>query len=166
MSQLVVGVVWRDMPNLGAPELLILFWAILIPVGIGYWCMRVYRGKGYSAGAGFAIGFALTLFLSLIGAVVALLIVYLSRPSTPALARGAPVPPPPQTAGPNAQVIATFGPTTGWNGRRIVFDNGALLIEGVGPVSGQGVESYAKNGQIAWQSQAMRDWIADQVKYS
>ncbi len=155
------------MPNLGAPELIILFLlTILIPIGIGYWCMVVFRGKGHSAGAGFAIGFVLSFFFSLIGAVIALLIVYLSSPPNPLPVAGTPVPPPPQTAGPTAQTIATFGSSTGWQGKRIVYDNGELMVEGIGPVSAQGVLSYEEQGQIDWASPAMRAWIVDRVKFS
>jgi hypothetical protein len=148
------------MPNLGAPELIIIALGILIPVGIGYWCMTVFRSKGRSAGGGFALGFFLTLFLSVIGAVVALLIAYLQGPSSPRVAHAAtatPPPPPPVTS--EAQTIATFGPTTGWHGKRIVYDAGSIVIEGIGPVSAQGVLSYEQQGQIEWAYPAMRDWI-------
>ena len=151
------------MPNLGAPELIIIALVIAVPVGV--WCMLVFKGKGRSPGLGFLLGFVLTLFLSLIGAVIALLIAYLSRSAPPASYAGAPVPPPPETASPDAQVIATFGPTTGWNGKRIVFDGGVIQVEGVGPVSAKGVLSYEKQGQIDWASQGMHDWVAEKAKY-
>jgi hypothetical protein len=152
------------MPNIGAPELVLVFW-ILVPVGIGYWCLLVFRRKGKSSTAGFALGFLLTLFLSLIGAITALLIAYLSRPSgvTP-VGGGSPVPPP--AASPEARVIATFGPSTGWHGKRIVYQDGVLLIDGVGTVSLKAVQSYAKKGQIEWESPAMQSWVADRLKYT
>jgi hypothetical protein len=148
------------MPSIGWPELIIIALWLLIPFGIGYWCMTVFRSKGKSAGGGFALGFLLTLFLSVIGAIVAMLIAYLSSPAPSASTRPsavAPLPPPPVS--PNAQTIATFGPTTGWHGKRIVYDAGSIVIEGVGPVSAPGVLSYEAQGQIEWASPAMRDWI-------
>lgn len=149
------------MPNLGAPELLIIVvLSILIPIGIGYWCMTVFRGKGKSAGLGFALGFFLTLFFSLIGAVAALLVAYLSSPA-PSVANSATPPPPVPTVSADAQPIAIFGPTTGWHGKRIVYDAGRILIEGIGPVSARGVLSYEEQGQIEWASPAMRDWIVN-----
>jgi hypothetical protein len=144
------------MPNLGAPELIIIGLGFLISAGIGYWCMTVFRGKGKSAGAGFALGFFLTLVLSVLGAVIALLIAYLQSPAVTVGAARA-VPPPPVS--PSAQTVATFGATTGWHGKRIVYDAGSILIEGVGPVSAPGVLSYEQQGQIEWASPEMRDWI-------
>jgi hypothetical protein len=149
------------MPNLGAPELIIIFvLAILIPVAIGYWCMTVFRSKGRSAGGGFALGFFLTFFFSVLGAVVAVLISYLLGP---AARTGVPAvtvtPPPPPPVSASAQTVATFGPSTGWHGKRIVYDCGSILIEGVGPVSAPGVLSYEQQGQIEWASPAMREWI-------
>ncbi len=145
------------MPNLGAPELIIIGVGFLISVGIGYWCMTVFRGKGKSAGAGFALGFFLTLVLSVLGAVIALLIAYLQSPAGTVAAAGGAVPPPPVS--PSAQTIATFGPTTGWHGKRIVYDAGSILIEGIGRVSAPDVLSYEQQGQIEWASPAMRDWL-------
>lgn len=148
------------MPNLGAPELIILIViGLLIPIGIGYWCMVVFRGKGKSAGAGFALGFFLTLFFSVVGAVIAMLIAYLQSPATAGAVQAAALAPPPPPVSPSAQTIATFGPTTGWQGKRIVYDAGGIVIEGVGPVSPSGVLSYEAQGQIEWASPAMRDWL-------
>lgn len=148
------------MPNLGAPELIIFGLGFLIAAGIGYWCMVVFRGKGKSPGAGFALGFFLTLFLSVIGAVIALLIAYLQGPASPAGTYASGIaPPPPPPVSPDARAIATFGPTTGWHGKRIVYDAGSILIEGVGPVSARDVLSYEQQGQIDWASLGMRDWI-------
>ena len=58
----------------GGAILMWLLFAVVISPAIGYWCMTVFRSKGRSPGAGFAVGFFLT-FLSTIqlGAVYAAL---------------------------------------------------------------------------------------------
>ena len=49
----------------GGAILMWLLFAVVISPAIGYWCMTVFRSKGRSPGAGFAVGFFLT-FLSTI----------------------------------------------------------------------------------------------------
>lgn len=63
----------------------LVIWALVLalPFCIGYWCMRVFRSKGRSAGGGFAMGFFLTLFLSAAGAVIALVISYMATDQPP-----------------------------------------------------------------------------------
>lgn len=78
------------MPNVGPVEIFMLVLIFGIPIGIGYWCMRVFRRKLRSSGSGFALGFFLTFFLSLIGAAIAVAISY---------------------AQPSRTLIATFGQT-------------------------------------------------------
>jgi len=51
----------------GAILLWVLFAAVISPA-IGYWCMTVFRSKGKSPGAGFALGFFLTFFFTIVGA--------------------------------------------------------------------------------------------------
>jgi hypothetical protein len=135
---------------------------LALAVGIGYWCMRVFEGKGRSGGAGFLLGFALTFFFSVAGAVAALVVAYLwdvpvaqSEPAAPRL------PPPAPPLSPEALTVATFTAATGWYGRRIAFDRGALQIEGVCAVLPAHVLTYARQGQVTWASDAMREWIAE-----
>jgi len=64
------------MSNAGPEELLLWLLGVALLVYIGYWCMTIFRGKDRSAGAGFALGFFLTLFFSLLGALAALVITY------------------------------------------------------------------------------------------
>jgi hypothetical protein len=61
---------------MGLEDLMLWLLAVVFPVGVGYWCMTVFRSKGRSVGGGFALGFFLTLLLSVPGAAVALLISY------------------------------------------------------------------------------------------
>jgi len=44
------------MPNVGPVEICMLVLIFGIPIGIGYWCMRVFRRKLRSSGSGFALG--------------------------------------------------------------------------------------------------------------
>jgi len=76
------------METLGPPEfiifsnafllifLLIFLSAVVLPLAIGYWCMVLFRNKGKSAGAGFALGAGCTFCFSLVGAVVAVVVSY------------------------------------------------------------------------------------------
>jgi hypothetical protein len=136
--------------------------SVALAAGIGYWCMKVFEGKGRSAGAGFLLGFALTFFLSVAGAVAAVLVAYLwDAPATQAGPAASRLPPPPPPLSPEALTVATFTAATGWYGRRVVFDRGELQIEDVCVVLPGHVLAYARQGQISWASDAMREWIAD-----
>ncbi len=138
------------MPNLGGTELFILLLLIGVPIGTGYWCMRVFRRKGRSAGAGFALGFVLSLVLSLLGATIALIVSYTLTDTTQQAAGTEHAP----------TVVATFGPTTGWAGRSITYDGRGFAIEGVGTVSAQDVLTYDRQGHLAWAHDGMRAWVA------
>ena len=60
----------------GGAILIWLLFACVISPAIGYWCTTVFRSKAKSAGAGFAFGFFLTFFFTIIGAGIALVISY------------------------------------------------------------------------------------------
>jgi hypothetical protein len=135
---------------------------VVLSAAIGYWCMKVFESKGRSGGAGFLLGFALTFFFSVAGAAAAVAVAYLwdaplaqPDPAAPRL----PPPAPPLSA--EALTVATFTSATGWYGRRVVYDRGLLQVEGVCVVLPAHVQDYARNGQVEWASDAMRDWIAD-----
>jgi hypothetical protein len=124
--------------------------------------MKVFESKGRSGGLGFLLGFALTFFFSVAGAVAAVVVAYLwdvpvaqTEPAAPRL------PPPAPPLSPDALTVATFTAATGWHGRRILFDRGQLQIEGVCTVLPPDVLAYARRGQVSWASDAMRDWVAD-----
>ena len=71
------------------------------------------------------------------------------------------LPPPAPPLSPEALTVATFTSATGWYGRRIVYDRGLLQIEGVCTVRPADVLDYARQGHLAWASEAMREWVAD-----
>ena len=135
---------------------------VALSAGIGYWCMKVFEGKGRSGGAGFLLGFALTFFFSIAGAAAAVAVAYLwdvplaqPEPAAPRL------PPPPPPLGPEALTVATFTSATGWYGRRILFDRGALQLEGICLLTPAYVLAYARQGHLTWASDALCDWVTD-----
>jgi len=60
-------------------------------------------------------------------------------------------------------LIATFGPTTGWAGKTIQYENGQFALEGHGPLSAQDVIEYDKQGHLVWAGDGMRAWVASLV---
>jgi ABC-type transport system involved in multi-copper enzyme maturation permease subunit len=130
------------MPNLGPLEIGLLLLALAIPIVIGFWCMRVFRRKGKSPGAGFALGLLLTLFFSLIGAAIAVAISYAQAESA---------------------LVATFGQSTGWAGKTITYDRQSFIISGIGRVSARDVLTYDAQGHIVWAHDGMRQWVAGMV---
>jgi ABC-type transport system involved in multi-copper enzyme maturation permease subunit len=60
----------------GGVILIWLLFAVVISPAVGYWCMTVFRRKGKSPGAGFALGFFLTFLFTIIGAAIAVAISY------------------------------------------------------------------------------------------
>ena len=135
---------------------------ILLAIGIGYWCMKVFESKGRPGGTGFLMGFALTFFLHVAGAVAAVVIAYCWDASASPFAPAAPrLPPPAPPLSPDALTVATFNSATGWSGRCIVHDRGLLQIEGVCTVLPAHVLTYARRGEITWASDALRGWIEE-----
>ncbi len=57
-------------------------------------------------------------------------------------------------------VIATFGPSTGWVGKTITFDDEVFTLEGHGPITAREVMHYDEKGHLAWPSDEMRAWCA------
>jgi hypothetical protein len=142
------------MPSTGAPEAAFIMLGLAISCGIGYWCMNVFRTRGRSAAAGFALGFLLSFFFPLIGALIALVISYgRSGPGEQWAASTLPATPP--------RLIATFGPATGWVGRTITYDGRGFCIEGIGQVTAKGLLSYDEQSLVEWAHEGMREWVMD-----
>jgi NhaP-type Na+/H+ or K+/H+ antiporter len=74
---------------------------LVIGIAVGYWCMRVFRRKGRQPGAGFTLGILLTLFLPVVGALIALIITYSLRPVRPSA--------PPRPLEPDGDPVETAG---------------------------------------------------------
>ena len=63
-----------------------------------------------------------------------------------------------------ADLIATFGPTTEWAGKRIIFENGVLILEGHGPVASADLLNYDGQGQVMWATDTTRAWVEDRAR--
>lgn len=57
-------------------------------------------------------------------------------------------------------LVATFGPTTGWAGREIIWDVDRFILVGHGAVPAAGVLDYDRLGQIVWAAPELRPWVA------
>ena len=60
-------------------------------------------------------------------------------------------------------VIATFGPTTGWLGKTIAYENGQFALEGLGPISAQHVLEYDRQGHLQWAYEGLPEWVQQLV---
>jgi hypothetical protein len=56
-------------------------------------------------------------------------------------------------------IIATFGPTTGWSGKTIDYDNGLFTLEGHGPISSVDVLAYDQQGHLTWAYDGLQAWV-------
>ena len=59
-------------------------------------------------------------------------------------------------------IIATFGPSTGWVGKTVSYENGVFALEGEGPISAADVLAYDREGHLSWAYAGLREW-AEQV---
>ena len=58
-------------------------------------------------------------------------------------------------------LVATFGPTTGWQGREIIWDVDRFILVGHGAIPAAGVLDYDRLGQLVWARPELRPWVAD-----
>ena len=63
-------------------------------------------------------------------------------------------------------LIATFGPTTAWVGKKITRDGDALILEDHGPISAQDIMEYDRQGHLVWVNDGTRAWIGAKAKGS
>ncbi len=62
-------------------------------------------------------------------------------------------------------LVATFGPTTGWQGREIIWDVDRFILVGHGAVPAAGVLDYDRLGQLVWASPELRAWVASVARW-
>ena len=53
-------------------------------------------------------------------------------------------------------LIATFGPTTAWAGKRITREGDAFVLEGHGPITAGDVMEYDRQGHLLWVNDGAR----------
>jgi len=62
-------------------------------------------------------------------------------------------------------LVATFGPTTAWEGREIIWDVDRFILVGHGAVPAAGVLDYDRLGQLVWASPELRAWVASVAQW-
>ena len=60
-------------------------------------------------------------------------------------------------------LIATFGPTTAWQGLRITWGDGAFMLEGQGAVTAADVMEYDRQGHLIWADEGTRAWVGSRA---
>jgi hypothetical protein len=60
-------------------------------------------------------------------------------------------------------LIATFGPTTAWQGKRITWEEGAFMLEGHGIVTAAEVMEYDRQGHLKWDGEGTRAWVGSRA---
>jgi len=63
-------------------------------------------------------------------------------------------------------LIATFGPTTAWVGRRITHDGDAFVLEGHGALSAAEIMEYDRQGHLQWVDDGTRAWVGSRAQAS
>jgi len=58
-------------------------------------------------------------------------------------------------------LVATFGPTTAWQGREIIWDVDRFILVGHGAIPAAGVLDYDRLGQLVWAGPELRTWVAE-----
>jgi competence protein ComGC len=58
-------------------------------------------------------------------------------------------------------LVATFGPSTAWQGREIIWDVDHFILVGHGAIPAAGVLDYDRRGQLLWAQPQYRSWAAD-----
>jgi len=56
-------------------------------------------------------------------------------------------------------LIATFGTSTGWVGKRITFENEQFILEGHGLITAADVLTYDRQGHLAWAYAGLQEWV-------
>jgi hypothetical protein len=60
-------------------------------------------------------------------------------------------------------LIATFGPSTGWAGKKITREGDAFVLEDHGPISATDVMEYDRQGHLSWASDGTRAWVGSKA---
>ena len=60
-------------------------------------------------------------------------------------------------------LVATFGDTTAWVGKTIVFEGDQFVLDGHGPIAPGAIVQYDQQGHLTWSSPALRQWVYEQA---
>lgn len=55
-------------------------------------------------------------------------------------------------------LVATFGPSSAWEGRQIYWDDNRYVLYGHGPIPAAGVVDYDRQGHLLWASPELQTW--------
>jgi hypothetical protein len=58
-------------------------------------------------------------------------------------------------------LVATFGPSTAWQGREIIWDADHFILVGHGAIPAAGLLDYDRRGHLLWADPGYRTWVAD-----
>jgi type II secretory pathway pseudopilin PulG len=58
-------------------------------------------------------------------------------------------------------LVATFGPSTEWQGREIIWDVDHFILVGHGAIPAAGLLDYDRRGQLVWADPGYRTWAAE-----
>ena len=61
-------------------------------------------------------------------------------------------------------LIATFGPTTEWMGRRITHEDGTFVLEGHGVITAAAIMEYDRQGHLLWVNAGTRAWVGSKAQ--
>jgi len=56
-------------------------------------------------------------------------------------------------------LVATFGPSTGWAGKTIAFENKQFILKGHGVITAADIMEYDGQGHLDWEGDTKRDWV-------
>jgi hypothetical protein len=62
-------------------------------------------------------------------------------------------------------LVATFGPTTAWQGREIIWDVDRFILVGHGAIPAAGVLDYDRLGQLVWAQPELRAWVYEVYRW-
>jgi hypothetical protein len=62
-------------------------------------------------------------------------------------------------------LVATFGPTTAWHGREIIWDEVRFVLVGHGTISAAAVLEYERMGHLIWATAEMRPWVVSVAQW-
>lgn len=63
-------------------------------------------------------------------------------------------------------LIATFGPTTAWVGKTVIFEDGRFILEAQGAITPQAIMEYDRQGHLTWEYDELRGWVASMAAAS